>query len=131
MEFKPGYRGFLAFARTVGADLKPFTRRNARAHVDAEREVVAILPPAPPLAALIAVHHVLTVPNPQVYIGSASREMTQSGPAVLTVLAASGDKAHGHPRPTLYIDALVALAMAAERASQAEKKVELRGVAVT
>lgn len=138
MKFRPGYRGFLAFARAVGADLKPFMRRIARAHFDGEREVVAILPRGSAkstLAALIAVHHVLTHPTPGVYIGAASREQARivgamvralsrhpavrehviwrtdalrwahdpKGPAVLSVVASSGDKAHGWPHPTLII----------------------------
>ena len=135
---KPGYRGFLAFARALDYDLKPFQRRIARAHFDAEREVVAILPRGSAkstLAALIAVHHVLTTDTPGVYIGAASRDQARviggmvralsrhpavrdhviwrtdalrwrddpKGPAVLNVVAASGDKAHGWPHPTLII----------------------------
>ncbi|HET8954272.1 MAG TPA: terminase TerL endonuclease subunit [Solirubrobacterales bacterium] len=138
MDFKPGLRGFYAFARVVGADLKPFQRRIARAHFGAEREAVAILPRGSlksTTAALIAVHHVLTVDDPGVYIGAASREQARvigsmvralsrhravrdrlvwrtdalrwahdpKGPAVLQVVSASGDKAHGWPRPTLIL----------------------------
>lgn len=139
VDFKPGYRGFLAFARAVAREpLRPFQKRIARAHFADEREVVAILPRGSAkstLAALIAVHHVLTVESPGVYIGAASRDQARvvggmvralvmhpavrdrlvwrtdavrwahdpKGPAVLQVVAASGDKAHGWPHPTLII----------------------------
>ena len=79
--FSPGYRGFLRFCATVGyRELKPFQRRIARAHFAAERECVAILPRGSAkstLAALIAVHHVLSRPNPGVYIGAASRDQAR------------------------------------------------------
>ena len=137
--YSPGYRGFLRFCAAVGYDrLKPFQRRIARAHFDAEREVVAILPRGSAkstLAALIATHHVLSRPDPGVYIGAASRDQARviggmvralsrhpavaehviwrtdalrwaadpKGPAVLNVVASSGDKAHGWPHPTLLI----------------------------
>lgn len=139
MDFKPGYRGFLAFCRAVGYDeLAAFQRRIARAHFGGERETVAILPRGSAkstLAAHLAVHHVLSVEDPGVYIGAASREQARviggmvralsrhpairdrviwrtdalrwaddpKGPAVLSVVAASGDKAHGWPHPTLII----------------------------
>lgn len=139
MGFAPTARGFYAFCRAVGyTELRPFQRRIARAHFEAEREVVAILPRGSAkstLAALIAVHHVLTHPTPGVYIGAASRDQARviggmvralsrhpavrdrvvwrtdalrwaddpKGPAVLSVVASSGDKAHGWPHPTLIV----------------------------
>lgn len=134
--FTPGYRGFCAFCRTVGYDLRPFQRRIARAHFGAEREVVAVLPRGSAkstLAAHIAVHHVLSVEHPGVYIGASSRDQARviggmvraltrhpavepyliwrvdavrwasdpKGSAVLSIVAASGDKAHGWAEPTL------------------------------
>jgi phage terminase large subunit-like protein len=78
--FRPGLRGFYAFAREVGADLQPFQRKIARAHFGPERECVAILPRGSiksTTAALVAVHHVLTTPDPGVYIGAASREQAR------------------------------------------------------
>lgn len=80
MDFRPGYRGFLAFAQAVGADLEDFQRRIARAHFGPERETVAILPRGSiksTTASLIAVHHVLTTPTPGVYIGAASRDQAR------------------------------------------------------
>jgi phage terminase large subunit-like protein len=76
VNFRPGLRGFYAFARVVGAQLQPFQRKIARAHFGPERETVAILPRGSiksTTAALIAVHHVLTTDRPGVYIGAASR----------------------------------------------------------
>jgi len=136
--FAPGYRGFLAFARALDYDLKPFQRRIARAHHGAEREVVAILPRGSAkstLAAHLAVHHVLSRAEPGVYIAAASRDQARvigamvralslhpvvaphviwrtdalrwahdpKGPAVLSVVASDGGKAHGWPHPTLLI----------------------------
>lgn len=139
MPFAPGYRGFLRFCDAVGyRELKPFQRRIARAHFDRERECVAILPRGSAkstLAALLAVHHVLSRERPGVYVGAAARDQARvigamvralsrhpaiaphvvwrtdalrwasdpKGPAVLNVVASSGDKAHGWPHPTLII----------------------------
>jgi len=80
VKFSPGLRGFYAFARAVGAQLEPFQRKIARAHFGPEREAVVILPRGSiksTTASLIAVHHVLTTPNPGVYIGAASREQAR------------------------------------------------------
>ena len=81
MDFRPGYRGFLTFAREVADHpLQPFQRRIVRAHFGAERELVAVLPRGSAkssLAALIAVHHLLTVKDPGVYIGAASRDQAR------------------------------------------------------
>ncbi len=80
--FRPSYRGFLNFVRAVGYDeqLKPFQRRISRASFAAEREVCAILPRGSAkstLAALIATHHVLSRPNPGVYIAASSRDQAR------------------------------------------------------
>jgi phage terminase large subunit-like protein len=79
--FSPRYRGgFLKFCSAVGYDLQPFQRRIARAHFGSERECVAILPRGSAkstLAAHLATHHVLSRPNPGVYIGAASREQAR------------------------------------------------------
>lgn len=134
----PGHRGFLTFCRQVGYQLQPFQRRIARAHFASEREVVAILPRGSAkstLAAHLAVHHVLSTPDPGVYIGAASRDQARvigqmvrklsrhdaiapyvvwrtdalrwaddpKGPAILQIVSASGDKAHGWPQPTLIL----------------------------
>jgi len=76
VEFRPGYRGFLDFCRILGVPLEDFQKRIARAHFGPEREVVAILPRGSiksTTASLIAVHHVLTVDDPTVYVGAASQ----------------------------------------------------------
>ena len=139
VNFRPGYTGFLAFCKAVDyTELKPFQRRIAKAHFGGEREVVAILPRGSAkstLAALLALHHALTVERPGVYVGAASRDQARviggmvralvqhdavrdqlvwrtdavrwaqdpKGPAIVTVLASDGSRAHGHPHPTLYI----------------------------
>lgn len=74
--FKPTYRGFLAFCAAVGYTLAPFQRKIARACFGPEREVGACLPRGSAkstLAALIALHHVLSVEDASVYIGASAR----------------------------------------------------------
>ena len=75
MDFAPGYRGFLRLAEAVGLDLEPFQRKIARAYFDGERELLVMLPRGngkTTLVAAIALHHLLTHPEPAVYAGAAS-----------------------------------------------------------
>lgn len=137
-KIRPGYRGFLALCRALDYPLKPFQRTIARAHFGPDREVVAILPRGSAkstLAALLALHHILTTPDPSVYIGASSREQARvigrilrryarhpliaprvvvrtdelrdpddpKGAALIAIVPASGEKAHGWERPTLMI----------------------------
>lgn len=77
---RPGYRGFLAFCKSLDSNLAPFQKTIARAVFDAEREIVAVLPRGSAkstTAALLAVHHVLTTPRPSVYVGAGSREQAR------------------------------------------------------
>ena len=135
VDFSPGIRGFYAFARAVGVELAPFQRTIARAAYGPAREIVAVLPRGnakSTLAALLAVHHVLTHPNPSVYVGAGSRQQARvigriveryaRHPAVkrrlivrhdelrlskhdtvLQVVASDGGQAHGWERPTLML----------------------------
>jgi phage terminase large subunit-like protein len=78
--FAPTARGFYKFASAVGVSLAPFQRRIARAYFGSERQVVACLPRGQgksTLGALIALHHVLSVPDASVYIGAASRDQAR------------------------------------------------------
>lgn len=80
VDFRPGLRGFYAFAEAVDVVLEPFQKRLARAFFGPERETVAILPRGSvksTTASLIAVHHVLTTKDPGVYIGAASRDQAR------------------------------------------------------
>jgi phage terminase large subunit-like protein len=75
VDFTPGYRGFLKFADAVGLRLEPFQRRIARAFFAGERTLLVLLPKGngkTTLLAGIALHHLLTHPNPQVYCGASS-----------------------------------------------------------
>lgn len=75
MNFAPGYRGFLRLAEAVGLQLEPFQRRIARAYFDGERELLVMLPRGngkTTLVAAIALHHLLTHPEPAVYCGASS-----------------------------------------------------------
>lgn len=135
---RPGYPGFLRFAQAVAPDapLAPFQRKIARALHGSDREVVAVLPRGQAkstTAALVAVHHVLTTPNPSVFVGAGSRQQarvigriverlahhplvaahgidtkhdelrTGLRETVLSIVASDGGKAHGWERPTLMI----------------------------
>ena len=60
--------------------LEPFQRRIAKAMAGPEREHVILLPRGQgktSLLALVAVHHLLTVPGPRVYVAAASREQAR------------------------------------------------------
>ncbi len=126
-------RSFYRFAASVDRPLEPFQRKIARAHfLGPERELAAVLSKGnakSSLGALLAVHHLLTVPSPAVVIGAGSREQARVifelardvaehpslGDAVTTrhlelranggtvrVVASDGGLAHG-PTPSLSI----------------------------
>src|SRR5690348_17091080 len=68
---------FLAFCDRLGVQLAPFQKRIARAVFGSEREVVCVLPRGQgktELAALLALHHLVTTPNASISLGAASRE---------------------------------------------------------
>jgi phage terminase large subunit-like protein len=75
---RPGYRGFLAFAEAVGLALEPFQKKIARAADVAE--LLVLLPRGNGKSRLIgtyAVHHLLTVEAPAVYVAAASRDQAR------------------------------------------------------
>lgn len=77
---RPGYRGLLAFCRQIGEPLALYQRQIARLHFGPEREMVAVLPRGnakTTTAALIGLHHLLTVPGAAVTIGAASRDQAR------------------------------------------------------
>src|SRR5215211_7591123 len=77
---KPGFDGFCDFCELVGWPLERYMRRIARAYFSQAREVVAILPRGnakTTLAALISLHHLLTVRGASVVIGAASRDQAR------------------------------------------------------
>lgn len=68
---------FEAFCGRVGLDLEPFQRRIVRALFAGQRELLVLLPRGngkTTLLAALAVHHLLTVPKPAVYVAAASRD---------------------------------------------------------
>lgn len=78
-KLRAGYRGFLAFAELVGLDLEPFQRKIAKA-ADDIAELLVLLPRGNGKSRLIgtlAVHHLLTVDNPAVYVAAASRDQAR------------------------------------------------------
>jgi phage terminase large subunit-like protein len=77
---RPGLNGFLVFCELVDFELAPYMRRIARAYFGGAREVAAILPRGnakTTLAALIGLHHLLTVKGASVVIGAASRDQAR------------------------------------------------------
>lgn len=76
MTFAPGYQGFLNFAAALDVELHPFQRKITRAVFGDAREVVVVIPRGngkTSLCALIALHHLVTVPDASVSLGAASR----------------------------------------------------------
>lgn len=77
---RPGYSGLVAFCELIGEPLAPYQRRIARLYFGPEREVAAILPRGnakTTLAALVGLHHLLTVEEAAVTIGAASRDQAR------------------------------------------------------
>jgi phage terminase large subunit-like protein len=77
---KPGLNGFLAFCELIDFELEPYMRRIARAYFGRAREVAAILPRGnakTTMAALIGVHHLLTVRGASVVVGASSRDQAR------------------------------------------------------
>jgi phage terminase large subunit-like protein len=125
---------FEEFCGELGEPLAPHQRKIARALSGPEREIVAVLPRGnakSTTAALLAVHHVVTHPQPSVYVGAGSRQQARvignivdrlaRHPAIadhvvvrhdelrvgtetaLLIVASDGGQAHGWERPTLMI----------------------------
>ena len=77
---KPTYRGLLAFARAIDEPLERFQQRIAAKHFGPEHEAAAIVPRGnkkTTTAAIIGLHHLLTVPNAGVTIGAATRDQAK------------------------------------------------------
>jgi phage terminase large subunit-like protein len=74
LAIKPGLNGFLAFCEAIGFELEPYMRRIVRAYFGRARKVAAVLPRGnakTTLAALIGLHHLLTVKGASIVIGAA------------------------------------------------------------
>jgi phage terminase large subunit-like protein len=75
-----GFDGFVEFCELVEFPLQRYMKRIARAHFDRSRETVAVLPRGcfkTTLAALIGLHHLLSVEGASVVIGAASRDQAR------------------------------------------------------
>lgn len=87
---RAGYRGLLALARALDRPLVPHQRTIARAAFGAERECVAVVPRGnakTSTAAMVALHHLLTVPDASVSLGAATRELAAIAYSVMRTLA--------------------------------------------
>ena len=77
---RPGFAGLVEFCKLIGEPLAPYQRRIARAYFGPAREVAAILPRGnakTTVAALIGLHHLLSVEGAMVTIGAASRDQAR------------------------------------------------------
>src|SRR4051812_15577098 len=77
---RPGYTGLVEFCELIDEPLAGYQKRIARTYFGGEREMVAILPRGcakTTTAALIGLHHLLTVPGAAVTIGAASRDQAR------------------------------------------------------
>ena len=134
MTIEPGYRGLVAFCELIEEPLAAHQKRIARAYFGPSREVAAILPRGnlkTTTAALIGLHHLLTVDGASVTIGAASVQQAriafermrgfcshpvledqivirhlelrrEDGDGLLRVIPSDGPRAHGLSS-TLYI----------------------------
>ena len=83
----------------------PFQRRIAAAHFGQEREAVISIAKGnakSSLAALIAVHHLLTTPRPLVLVGAASRDQART----LYAMAKVWNRAFWRPTPAFSVTPL-------------------------
>jgi hypothetical protein len=72
---RPGMKGFLAFCELIGFGTEPYMRRIARAYFGTAREISVVLPRGngkTTVAALIALHHLLTVKGASIVVGASS-----------------------------------------------------------
>lgn len=79
-EVRPGFRGFTDLAVAAGLDLEPFQHRIARAVFNGPREVLKLLPRGngkTALQALVALHHLLTVEDAEIYCCASSRDQAK------------------------------------------------------
>ena len=94
----PGYRGLLELADAVGYELEGFQKRIARAAFGGERELVVLLPRGcakTTLAALLALHHMLSTDEARVYFVAAS------GPQARIAFEAAADFARRLEHPNI------------------------------
>ena len=77
---RPGLAGLIAFCELIDEPLAPYQRRIADAYFGPAREVCAVLPRGnakTTTAALIGLHHLLSVEGAMVTIGAASRDQAR------------------------------------------------------
>jgi phage terminase large subunit-like protein len=72
---RPGLNGFLGFCALIGFETEPYMRRIARGYFGTAREISVVLPRGndkTTVAALIALHHLLTVQGASIVVGASS-----------------------------------------------------------
>jgi phage terminase large subunit-like protein len=77
---RAGYKGFLDLCSQIGFDLEPFQRKIASAAFGRERELCVLLPRGNGktcLQALVALHHLLTVEDAEIFCCASSRDQAR------------------------------------------------------
>jgi hypothetical protein len=80
VEVKPGFQGFVGLAEAVGLDLEPFQRRIVKAALGPERELLVLIGRGNGkscLQALVALHHLTTVEDAEIFICASSRDQAR------------------------------------------------------
>ena len=75
-----GYNGFLELCRLVEFPIEPFQKRIARLVLEADREALILLPRGnskTSLQALVALHHLLTIEDAEVFCCASSRDQAR------------------------------------------------------
>src|SRR5215207_504259 len=76
----PGYSGLVELSELVGLHLEPFQKRIARAVFDGRRELLVLIARGAGktcLQALVALHHLLTREDAEVYCAASSRDQAR------------------------------------------------------
>ena len=95
---KPGFAGFLELAEAVGLALEPFQRRIVKAALGPERELLVLIARGngkTSLQALVALHHLLTVEDAEIFCCASSRDQAR----ILFQYASRYARALDHPGP--------------------------------
>jgi hypothetical protein len=80
IEVKPGFAGFVELAKAVGLNLEPFQRQIVKEALGPERELLVLIVRGngkTSLQAAVALHHLLTVEDSEIYCCASSRDQAK------------------------------------------------------
>jgi len=80
IDVKPGFRGLVGLAQAVGLNLEPFQRRIVKAALGPERELLVLIARGngkTSLQALVALHHLCTVEDAEIFCCASSRDQAR------------------------------------------------------